>query len=59
MNEQESLASNRDYFESGCRCIKDGVVQKLAKSVEDSSAVAYYERACRCSRNYIPISRDA
>lgn len=53
MTENERLKKNRDYFESGCVCIADQSIAKLDAAVPDTHAVAYYESACHCSRNYI------
>src|SRR5690554_5926266 len=50
--EKERVSVNRAYFEDGCLCIHDGLIQKLAQSVSDRWAVEYYELACRCTRNY-------
>lgn len=50
--ETERLPEIRDYFESGCICIRDGKIQRLSQTVDNVRAVHYYETACRCSRNY-------
>lgn len=42
----------RKYFESGCLCILNGEIKKLADNVNDARAVRYYEAHCVCSRNY-------
>ena len=43
---------NRYYFESGCYCIITKRIKKAAAKTSDQEAVAYYERACQCNRNY-------
>jgi hypothetical protein len=43
----------RSYFETGCLCILSKRIPKLDINVSDVNAVAYYEAACTCSRNYV------
>lgn len=52
MTENERIKRNRDYFELGCQCIEEQSIAKLDAAVPDANAVAYYESACHCSRNY-------
>lgn len=47
------VARNREYFESGCLCIQDGLIEKKDENFSDSLAVQYYEQNCSCSRNYV------
>jgi len=58
LSEKERLSANREYFEAGCLCIHTGSIQKLKSTVDDISAVAYYEKACHCSRNYIEVCQE-
>ena len=51
--ENKRLKANRDYFESGCLCIKNKVIEKRPVNENDRLAVKYYENNCQCSRNYI------
>ena len=45
---------NRAYFEDGCACINTAkVIQICPTNMDDASAVAFYEKSCICSRNYI------
>lgn len=57
LNDIEHTEANglllRTYFEDGCVCIRDKKIQKMASSVPNWDAVAYYEKACTCSRNYV------
>ena len=51
--ERIRIALNREYFESGCLCIKAGLIEMKRKNFSDSLAVEYYEQGCTCSRNYV------
>lgn len=50
--EAKRLKDNRNYFEVGCLCIKDGDLKQLPKSMDDGDAVEFYENNCKCSCNY-------
>ncbi|MEI8659352.1 hypothetical protein [Vibrio sp. Hal054] len=50
--ERERIKQNREYFEGGCLCIRDGAIEKKGAEIADLDAVIYYELACKCSRNY-------
>ncbi len=51
--ELERLKLNREYFEDGCLCILTAKTMQLCdSSMPDGEAVAFYERNCKCSRNY-------
>lgn len=53
--EQERLRLNREYFEEGCACIhRAKTLQPCPTNMPDSEAVAFYEKNCNCSRNYVP-----
>jgi hypothetical protein len=53
--EQERLKHNRAYFEDGCACIhRTMTIQLCPAHVEDREAVDFYEKNCKCSRNYVP-----
>lgn len=52
--EQERLKINREYFEDGCACIHVAkTMQPCPTKKPDAEAVAFYERNCKCSRNYV------
>lgn len=51
-NTLEAIKHNRDYFEVGCLCIRDKKIAKQPISICDIEAVKYYEKSCKCSRNY-------
>ena len=52
--EQERLKFNREYFEDGCSCIHTAkALQPCPTNMADSEAVAFYEKNCKCSRNYV------
>lgn len=55
-SESKRAKLNRNYFESGCYCIITKKIKKLAPEVSDQNAIAYYESACTCNRNYIDES---
>lgn len=49
----ERLAFTRAYFEDGCACILQAKsLQACPTNMPDAEAVAFYEKNCRCSRNY-------
>ncbi|MDN2484019.1 hypothetical protein [Vibrio agarivorans] len=50
--EHERIAQNRKYFEDGCLCLQEGLIEKKGSDISNISAVIYYESACKCSRNY-------
>lgn len=51
--EQVSLKANRAYFEFGCSCIHTSkTLQPCPNGMADDEAVAFYEKNCKCSRNY-------
>lgn len=50
--EAERVKNVREYFEIGCLCIAQGTLEKLSGDTPDSEAAAFYERSCKCSRNY-------
>ncbi|MCC3803870.1 hypothetical protein IB292_02350 [Vibrio parahaemolyticus] len=50
--ERERITQIRKYFEGGCMCVRDGVIEKKGAGCSDMGAVIYYELACQCSRNY-------
>ncbi|MDG1580803.1 hypothetical protein [Pseudomonas sp. GOM6] len=53
MDNDQSFALRRKYFESGCLCIHQAKTLQLAPADwTDLQATAYYEKNCRCSRNY-------
>lgn len=49
--EIERLAWVREYYESGCLCIRDGKLSREPSGVPDARAIALYERGCNCSRH--------
>lgn len=52
--EQERLKLNREFFEDGCMCIHTSkTLQPCPTNMGDAEAVAFYERKCKCSRNYV------
>ncbi len=53
MIEAERLRLNREYFERGCLCLIDGRMKRRNLNEPDKAAVAFYEKNCTCSRNYI------
>lgn len=51
--ERERLRQTRDYFESGCACLNTTkTLQPCPTNMPDQEAVAFYEKHCKCSRNY-------
>ena len=53
--EQERLKFNREYFEDGCLCILTSkTLQPCPTNMPDDEAVVFYEKDCKCSRNYMP-----
>ena len=55
--EIERRAAMRRYFESGCLCVLSGKLDKAAAPADDGDAIAFYEARCRCSRNYVDLTR--
>jgi hypothetical protein len=54
-NEIERLKLNRTYFEDGCACIHQAkTLQPCPTEMPDLDAVLFYEKHCKCSRNYVP-----
>lgn len=52
--DQDRLRFNREYFENGCSCINTKkTLQLCPTNMPDDEAVAFYEKNCKCSRNYI------
>lgn len=52
--EQNRLSLNRAYFEEGCACIHETkTLQPCPTNMSDQDAVAFYERHCTCTRNYL------
>lgn len=48
------LKLNRSYFEDGCACIHSTkTLQPCPTNMPDAEAVTFYERHCKCSRNYV------
>lgn len=47
----ERLAWLREYYESGCLCIRDGVLIRVPAEESDVRAIASYEHGCKCSRH--------
>ncbi len=53
-----AIPANREYFEKGCLCIRDGVIEKQPPEIKDFDVVYYYEQNCICSRNYVHLEED-
>lgn len=52
--EQNRLKLNREYFEEGCSCINTTKnMQACPTNMDDEKAVEFYEKNCKCTRNYI------
>ncbi|CAD0266063.1 conserved hypothetical protein [Pseudomonas veronii] len=53
--EIERLKHNRAYFEEGCACIHhEKTLQPCPTAMADPDAVLFYEKHCKCTRNYMP-----
>lgn len=51
---EENLKLNRAYFEDGCHCILVArTIQPCPTNMPDNQAVEFYERSCKCTRNYL------
>ncbi len=55
ITELKRLQWNRNYFEEGCLCIRDGELKKLPSNINNAFAIEHYERNCKCSRNYVHL----
>ncbi|WP_131815934.1 MULTISPECIES: hypothetical protein [Pseudomonas] len=56
--EEQRLKLNREYFEEGCACIHTvKTLQPCPTNMADREAVTFYEKNCKCSRNYVQIER--
>lgn len=54
LSEQERLRLIREYFEEGCACIhRIKTLQRCPTNMPDTEAVAFYEKNCKCPRNYV------
>lgn len=52
--EADRLKLNRAYFEDGCACIHQSkTLQRCPTNMPDVQAVDFYEKHCKCSRNYV------
>lgn len=49
--EIDRLAWVREYYESGCLCIRDGKLRRESSEESDTRAIGLYERGCKCSRH--------
>lgn len=49
---KEDYHYGREYFEDGCLCIKNGIIEKKdSTAVPDETAYNYYNTNCKCSRH--------
>tara|TARA_R110000851_G_scaffold164922_1_gene309343 strand:- start:49 stop:261 length:213 start_codon:yes stop_codon:yes gene_type:complete len=42
----------RKYFEDGCLCIRDGIIDLKPIDISDKYAAKYYTYKCNCSRHW-------
>lgn len=53
MSNTERSKFFRAYFEEGCLCLLNNPSELAPKEWSDYLAIKYYEKNCKCSRNYI------
>lgn len=58
MTESERLTLARSYFEDGCLCIHTGQLDPCDNTVDDETAIKFYENNCKCTRNYVHLENN-